>query len=115
MEIRDRRLYRETHATFEAYCRERWGWGRDYADRQIDAAFVHDALPTTVGKPTNEHQARQMLSRLEPEEREQVRSGNADPEVVRKMTSSGRVDKSQAGTRERERRIGELAAGCTAE
>jgi hypothetical protein len=24
-DIRDRRLYRETHPTFEAYCRERWG------------------------------------------------------------------------------------------
>ena len=28
MEIRDSRLYRETHATFEAYCNERWGWTR---------------------------------------------------------------------------------------
>jgi hypothetical protein len=24
LEVRDRRLYRETHATFEDYCRERW-------------------------------------------------------------------------------------------
>jgi len=28
LDIRRDRLYRETHETFEAYCRERWGFGR---------------------------------------------------------------------------------------
>ncbi len=31
LEVRDRRLYRQTHATFEAYCRERWGIGRSHS------------------------------------------------------------------------------------
>lgn len=26
LEIRDRKLYRENHNTFEDYCREQWGW-----------------------------------------------------------------------------------------
>lgn len=88
LEIRDRRLYRETHATFEAYCRERWGWGRDYAYKHIDAAHVANALSTSVGKlPASEAQARAMLDRLDPEEREQVRRGEVTPRVVQKLAA----------------------------
>jgi hypothetical protein len=43
--IRDERLYRETHETFEDYCRSRWGYGRHYVNRQIAAAETIDALP----------------------------------------------------------------------
>jgi hypothetical protein len=43
-EIRDSKLYKETHSTFEEYCWERWGWKRAHAYRQIEvaetAAFV---------------------------------------------------------------------------
>jgi len=85
LEIRDRRLYRETHATFEAYCRERWGWGRHYANRHIQAAQVAEALVPTGTIPKTEAQARAMLDRLEPEERAQVRAGAARPETIRKL------------------------------
>lgn len=43
--IRDARLYRETHGTFEDYCRERWGWNDRRASQLIAAAEVS----TTVG------------------------------------------------------------------
>ena len=33
--IRDARLYRETHGTFEDYCRERWGWTDAQSNRLI--------------------------------------------------------------------------------
>ena len=33
LRIRDERLYRETHGTFEDYCRERWAMRREVADR----------------------------------------------------------------------------------
>ena len=39
-EIRDSRLYREQHKTFEAYCRERWGWDRRNANRYVEAAEI---------------------------------------------------------------------------
>ena len=52
---------KETHATFETYCRERWGWGRHYANRQIRAAKATDAMVPTGTKPANEWQARAML------------------------------------------------------
>ncbi len=36
--IRDKRLYREKHANWGAYCKERWGFSKSYADRLIAAA-----------------------------------------------------------------------------
>lgn len=61
LEIRDSRLYRETHATFEAYCAERWGMNRVRAYQLIDSAKVVNVL----GDPdelTNESQARELAS-----------------------------------------------------
>lgn len=60
-EIRDKRLYREQgYKTFEKYCRERWHWGRKYADRQILAAIrVKNLTPMGV---KNERQARALYS-----------------------------------------------------
>lgn len=34
-DIRDNRLYRESHKTFEKYCKEVWDLGKSYATRQI--------------------------------------------------------------------------------
>lgn len=59
-EIRDARLYRESHDTFEDYCRERWGFNRNYANKQIAAAEVVRALGTNVPTPANEGQAREL-------------------------------------------------------
>jgi phage N-6-adenine-methyltransferase len=44
LEIRDSRLYLETHDTFEFYCRERWGMDRVHAHRHIQAAEVATVL-----------------------------------------------------------------------
>lgn len=44
LEIRESRLYRETHATFEAYCKDRWGWSIRHAERQMVAAQVAGIL-----------------------------------------------------------------------
>lgn len=58
--IRDARLYRETHATFEAYCRERWQMSRPRAYQLISAA----GMSTTVD---NERQARALRAVKEEE------------------------------------------------
>ena len=63
--IRDNRLYKETHSTFESYCQERWGWSRHYASRHIQAAQIADILSTTVDKPTTESQARELTPLLD--------------------------------------------------
>ncbi len=69
--IRDQRLYREDHNTFEDYCRTRWGMTRTHADRMISAAsVVADLTPigvsggssTIVELPANEAQARPLAA-----------------------------------------------------
>jgi hypothetical protein len=55
-ELRDRRLYRSTHPTFEEYCQDRFGFGRHAANRLIAGASVVENL-VTIGSqilPTNE-------------------------------------------------------------
>ncbi len=63
MEIRDARLYRETHGTFEAYCRERWGWSRQRSHQLIEASRV-----STVVDIGNERQARELAPLLREDE-----------------------------------------------
>jgi len=62
LEIRDSRLYRIEHDTFEAYCGKKWKMSRIQAHRLIGASEVSKMLP--IGnKPTTESQARP-LSKL---------------------------------------------------
>lgn len=59
--IRDRRLYRSTHDTFEDYCRERWRLGRSHAHRMIQAAEVASPIGDAgLPLPANEAQAREL-------------------------------------------------------
>jgi hypothetical protein len=71
-EIRDKKLYRETHGSFEAYCRGRWDRSRAEAYRLIDAAGVVRSLLPAAKKglplPANEAQARP-LSQVDPDQR----------------------------------------------
>lgn len=71
--IRDARLYRETHGTFEDYCRERWGWGRNYANKAIAAAETVASLGTGVPTPASEAVARELAPlRDRPDEAREV-------------------------------------------
>jgi len=70
-EIRDSKLYRQTHDTFEDYCRERWGMSRIHAHRMIEAATVADNLLPIGNIPATESQARP-LTTLEPEAQREV-------------------------------------------
>ncbi|BAY20069.1 hypothetical protein NIES21_59390 (plasmid) [Anabaenopsis circularis NIES-21] len=92
-ELRDRRLYRSTHKTFEEYCRDRFGFTRMSAALKIASVKVMDNLSTnglqnaetskgglqerkmsTNGLqilPTNERQLRP-LTNLEPEQQREV-------------------------------------------
>lgn len=79
--IRDGKLYRGGHETFEDYCQTRWGWERRHAYRQIEAAEVVAALPENVSQwVTSERQAR-ALGEVEPAERVEVleRAHDAGP------------------------------------
>jgi hypothetical protein len=67
--IRDQRLYRATHKSFEDYCHDRWQMGRSRSYQLIDAAQVAGNVSTIVDtpKPTHESQLRPLTS-LEPQE-----------------------------------------------
>jgi len=72
MEIRDERLYRETHATFEAYCGERWGWTRRVGYQYIEAAQVAgNVQSTTHSAPPSLTQA-VALAPLPPDQQREV-------------------------------------------
>ena len=72
MELRDRRLYRSTHATFEDYCRDRFDYVRRRSYQLIDAAKIYNNLSEKCEQivhilPTREGQVRPM-SQLNAEE-----------------------------------------------
>jgi hypothetical protein len=62
-EIRDARLYRDTHATFGDYLDERWNMSRSRGYRLIDAAQVAE-LVSPMGDIPNERQARELVPLL---------------------------------------------------
>ena len=74
-EIRDGRLYREGFATFEAYCRERWGFTRQHVNRVIKSAeavrSLSDEMEPMGSKITNERTAR-AVAQVAPEVRVEV-------------------------------------------
>lgn len=65
--LRDKRLYRETHASFEAYVRDRFGYSRRAADYLIGASEVVENLKReqivlgTNVLPTKESQCRSLI------------------------------------------------------
>ncbi|WP_019505893.1 hypothetical protein [Pleurocapsa sp. PCC 7319] len=72
MQLRDRRLYRSTHATFEDYCRDRFDYVRRRSYQLIDAAKIYNNLSEKCVQfvhilPTREGQVRPM-SQLNAEE-----------------------------------------------
>lgn len=75
-EIRDTRLYRETHATFEDYCRARWEMSKTQANRLISAArVVENVAKTRGGKDIVEHlteSAIRPLTQLAPAQQRRV-------------------------------------------
>jgi hypothetical protein len=71
LEIRDKRLYRSTHGSFEDYCLDRFGISRRRAYQLIDAAKVAQAVCTTgTHEVANERQARALVGLPEEQQRE---------------------------------------------
>ena len=95
-EIRDNKLYRQSHVTFEAYCKEVLEVGRHRAYQLIDSASVVQNL-LTIGQqngdeispvgdalPKSERQARP-LTKLPPED--QIKAWKEVLETCRKPTA----------------------------
>lgn len=62
--IKSKRLYRQDHPTFEAYCASRWYMSRAYAYRLIDASTTQTQLRLSpigdIPLPQNEAQSRKL-------------------------------------------------------
>lgn len=58
--IRTARLYRETHRTFDAYCRDRWAMTKALANRTIQAAESAEVLAPMGAIPSSERVAREL-------------------------------------------------------
>jgi len=75
IELRDRRLYRSTHKTFEEYCRDRFGFTRRSSDYLIAGSLVVDNLRIRTNSsqilPSSETQCRP-LTQLKPEQQFEV-------------------------------------------
>lgn len=73
-EIRDSKLYRQDFATFEDYCKERWGWSASRSRRLITSAEAVAAMQSVpIGTPvTNEGQARELAKIKDPELRADI-------------------------------------------
>lgn len=80
--VRDNRLHRATHATFEDYCRERWGWSARRGYQLMDAAEAIAGLSPECEPMVHTERAARELARVDPEHRE---------EVVRKAAEAGPV------------------------
>ncbi len=72
-ELRQRRLYRSTHKTFEEYCQDRFRFSRQSANYLIAAAAVVENLTTNGCQivPTSERQVRP-LTKLDPDQQYQI-------------------------------------------
>lgn len=93
--IRDQRLYRQQHKTFEDYCRSRWTMSRQRAHQFIESASVVENLSTIVDIiPANESQARPLVS-LEPDQQREA----WQEAVATAMASPSTGGCSSSGTR----------------
>lgn len=71
-EVRDSRLYQDSHGTFEAYCDSRWNLSRTRAYELMSAAGIVSAIADTAAPaPANEGQAR-ALAAAAPDDRADV-------------------------------------------
>jgi hypothetical protein len=69
--IRDQRLYRQTHKTFELYLEERWGMSRGWAHELIGTSEVMKTLSgiPNIPPPANQSQAVELTILKESEDR----------------------------------------------
>tara|TARA_R110002073_G_scaffold177188_9_gene335141 strand:+ start:4058 stop:4912 length:855 start_codon:yes stop_codon:yes gene_type:complete len=69
-ELRDGKLYRQTHRTFESYCEERFGFKRQQAYRFIEASEVVENV-SHGGQISSERAARE-VAKAPPEKQQEV-------------------------------------------
>lgn len=100
--IRDNKLYRKTHKSFEDYCQERWGWTSRRANQLIEAAGVVKSLPGKQGSALPTSRSAEALKNVEPEKRSAVlekatRSGKVTARSIAEAAEETRTSKDETG------------------
>lgn len=134
-ELRDRRLYRSTHRTFQEYCQDRFGFTRRRSDYLIGAAEVVDNLsskvepmlkrePMVLVLPTSERQCRP-LTMLKPEQQQEVwrkavdisqgkvPSGKVVSDLVAKIQGKSKLKKRQVSSSKKNENHKQLKEGIS--
>lgn len=100
--VRDSRLYRAEHATFEAYCESRWGFTRTRAYELMSAANISQAVSEISDIPVSTESHAKELRGLEP---------HTAAEVMERAAESGGV--TAASIREAREQIAPKPAKVT--
>lgn len=92
MEIRDRRLYRGKHHTFEEFCRKELRMSRSNANRQCQSMAIAQTLATLVAKPEKEEHVRPLLRLKDVDDQiEAFRKARDQAKTEKKPLTGGRV------------------------
>jgi hypothetical protein len=71
-EIRESRLYRDTHQSFAVYCRDRWTMGKSHAYRLIDASAIVSQTSPMGDFPVTERAVREIPKGTDPVEAAEI-------------------------------------------
>lgn len=99
--IRDGKLYRATHGTFELYCQDRWGYSRSRAYELIDRADVVAKIETATGTilsaaaDISKREVRQIKAASEaiPEIKERVSAGEEPLAAIKAVAAAVRGER----------------------
>jgi hypothetical protein len=91
---------RASHPTFDAYCRERWGWSRQYGYRLMDAAKVSTIVDNP---PDNPEQARELVPLARQDEHQAVELWHFSHWAA-PVVGPRRISRSGSGSRAASRR-----------
>ena len=81
LEIRDSRLYRIEHGTFEAYCKSKWGMSRTFTFNTIESSKATKNVLNCEHSPKTESQARP-LTKLPAEKQPEAWEKSATAAVI---------------------------------
>ncbi|NCS41271.1 MAG: hypothetical protein GPJ20_21095 [Microcystis aeruginosa BS13-10] len=95
-ELRDRRLYRSTHKTFEEYCRDRFGYSRRKIDYLISGSEVFENLQTrTIGSQSDGTETRTIGSQSD---RDETRTIGSQSDGTETRTIGSQSDRDETRT-----------------
>jgi hypothetical protein len=98
-ELRDRRLYRSTHKTFEEYCRDRFGYSRRKMDYLISGSEVFENLQTrTIGSQSDRDETRTIGSQSDGTETRTIGSQSDRDETITIGSQSDRDETITIGS-----------------